>query len=231
MMRRIYAGADPSRAIAGLSNTTFVDSAILSHADAGGEGSVIYDSALAFWQGFYPPNPSTANITLSNGTDIVSPLGGYQYVKVQSVSPQDDIDFEPWSNCAVWTNQTSGFYDSPQFTAMEAEAQPVLSKIKDSGLVGSRTVSLENMYNCWDFMNVNSIHNRTFAEQLNATGDSLLAQAHELANFHEYNLFSAPTEDGLGNLPGRALFPRIISYLQQFTAADNKLSSRTCTCL
>ncbi|GAA6022549.1 hypothetical protein JCM8202_000512 [Rhodotorula sphaerocarpa] len=223
MMRRIYAGADPSRAIAGLSNTTFVDSAILSHADAGGEGSVIYDSALAFWQGFYPPNPSTANITLSNGTDIVSPLGGYQYVKVQSVSPQDDIDFEPWSNCAVWTNQTSGFYDSPQFTAMEAEAQPVLSKIKDTGLVGSRTVSLENMYNCWDFMNVNSIHNRTFAEQLNATGDSLLAQAHELANFHEYNLFSAPTEDGLGNLPGRALFPRIISYLQQFTAADNKL--------
>lgn len=58
MMRRIYAGADPSRAIAGLSNTTFVDSAISSMADAGGEGSVIYDSALAFWQGFYPPNPS-----------------------------------------------------------------------------------------------------------------------------------------------------------------------------
>lgn len=36
-------------------------------------------------------------------------------------------------------------------------------------------------------------------------------------------MFSAPTADGLGNLPGRALFPRIISTLQGFTEADNKL--------
>ena len=44
-----------------------------------------------------------------------------------------------------------------------------------------------------------------------------------LCRFHEYSLFSAPTADGLGNLPGRALFPRIISTLQGFTESDNEL--------
>ncbi|GAA5984943.1 hypothetical protein JCM10908_002462 [Rhodotorula pacifica] len=223
MMRRIYAGADPSRAIAGLSNTTFVDNAISSMADAGGEGSVIYDSALAFWQGFYPPNPTASDIHLANGTNITSPLNGYQYVKVQTVLPADDIDFEPWTNCAIWTNQTADVYASEQFIARAEEAKGVLATIQDSGLVGNRTVSLKNIYNVWDFMNVNSIHNETFAQQLNATSPTLLAQAHDLANFHEYSLFSAPTADGLGNLPGRALLPRIISTLQGFTESGNDL--------
>ncbi|POY76411.1 hypothetical protein BMF94_0609 [Rhodotorula taiwanensis] len=223
MMRRIYAGADPSRAIAGLSNTTFVDSAISSMADAGGEGSVIYDSALAFWQGFYPPNPSASDIALANGSQIVSPLNGYQYVKVETVLPADDIDFEPWTNCAVWTNQTSGAYASPQFTAKAAEAQGILDTIKNSGIVGDRSVTLKNIYNVWDYMNVNSIHNATFAAKLNETSPTLLAQAHDLANFHEYSLFSASSADGLGNLPGRALFPRLISHLQAFTESGNKL--------
>lgn len=42
-------------------------------------------------------------------------------------------------------------------------------------------------------------------------------------SFHEYSLFSASSADGLGNLPGRALFPRLISHLQAFTESGNKL--------
>jgi lysosomal acid phosphatase len=46
---------------------------------AGGEGTVVFDSAIALLQGLFPPNPKNS-IDLANGTRIVAPLGGYQYV-------------------------------------------------------------------------------------------------------------------------------------------------------
>ena len=48
----------------------------------------------------------------------------------------------------------------------------------------------------FDFMNVNSIHNATFAKLLPA---GYLEQARALANFHEYGIFSSPQIDGIGN--------------------------------
>ncbi len=45
-------------------------------------------------------------------------------------------------------------------------------------------------------MNVQSIHNATFAQNL---PDHYLAQARDLANWHEYNVFSDSTFDGIGN--------------------------------
>ena len=45
-------------------------------------------------------------------------------------------------------------------------------------------------------MNVQSIHNATFAERLPAT---FLAQARDLANYHEYGVFTDPAFGGIGN--------------------------------
>ncbi len=101
---------------------------------------------------FAYPYTRASDIALANGTNITSPLNGYQYVKVQTVLPADDIDFEPWTNCAIWTNQTAEVYASPQFTARAEQAQDVLTTIHDSGLVGNRTVSLKNVYNVWDYV-------------------------------------------------------------------------------
>lgn len=46
---------------------------------AGGEGTVVFDSAIALLQGLYPPNPKN-KIVLANETTVIAPLGGYQYV-------------------------------------------------------------------------------------------------------------------------------------------------------
>lgn len=48
-------------------------------AKAGGEGTVVFDSAIALLQGLFPPN-SRNKITLANQTVVTAPLGGYQYV-------------------------------------------------------------------------------------------------------------------------------------------------------
>ncbi|GAA6054427.1 hypothetical protein JCM3770_007211 [Rhodotorula araucariae] len=223
LMAGIYAGSDESTAIAKLSKDVFVDSQVTSTADAGGEGSVISDSALAFWQGFYPPRANASSTTLADGTTVDSPLGGYQYVKVMTVVPEDDIDFEPWTNCAAWTNRTAQLYASPAYTARAEQEQGLFDLISSSGLVGNRTIGISNFYNVWDYMNVQSIHNATFAQLLNETGGAnTLARARDLANFHEYNLFTDAEPGGLGNFPGRTIFSRILESLDQFTAADNE---------
>jgi lysosomal acid phosphatase len=46
---------------------------------AGGEGTVVFDSAIALLQGLFPPN-SANKIVLANETTVVAPLGGYQYI-------------------------------------------------------------------------------------------------------------------------------------------------------
>lgn len=51
-------------------------------------------------------------------------------------------------------------------------------------------------WNIFDYMNVNYIHNQTFRQQLPPT---YLEQARALANWHEYNVFSSPAVDGIGN--------------------------------
>jgi hypothetical protein len=54
---------------------------VLITADGGGEGSVIYDSAMSTIQGLWPPS-TDYNETLANGTLVVGPLNGYQVRKL-----------------------------------------------------------------------------------------------------------------------------------------------------
>lgn len=66
----------------------------------GGEGSVIFDSAIALLQGLYPPNPKN-KIVLANETEVIAPLDGYQYVPVETVEPSNDRSLESWTDCPV----------------------------------------------------------------------------------------------------------------------------------
>jgi len=68
-------------------------------ADAGG-GGVILDSAYALMQGLYPPTPESIAI-LANGTMVASPLGGYQYVPVESLEYWQSPSLTSWMECNV----------------------------------------------------------------------------------------------------------------------------------
>ncbi|KAI0311893.1 hypothetical protein OF83DRAFT_1287261 [Amylostereum chailletii] len=60
------------------------DTQIQIRADAGDEGGVILASAVSLAQGLWPPT-TAYNTTLANGTTVVGPLGGYQYLPSESV--------------------------------------------------------------------------------------------------------------------------------------------------
>ncbi|GAA6025568.1 hypothetical protein JCM10207_002706, partial [Rhodosporidiobolus poonsookiae] len=223
ILNSIYAANESDRKIEGLSATEMVGSQINSTADAGGEGSVIWDSAVSLWQGFYPPRLDISNMTLANGSTITSPLGGYQYVKVETLLPEYDVDFESWTNCEIWTERNAKVYKTNEWLAKAQAEEPFFATLRSSGIVGNRTVSLDNIYNVFDFVNVNSIHNSTFNDAVNALGNGTLPHLRDLASYHEAALFTAPNLDGLGNIAALTLLPRIFGSLREMTKSDNEV--------
>lgn len=72
-----------------MSTGLFDQTQVLVRADSGGERGVIFDSSISVVQGLWPAT-TTSNTTLANGTTVVGPLGGYQYVPSESDSPSGD---------------------------------------------------------------------------------------------------------------------------------------------
>ena len=85
-IRSLYFDSSSSSFIKGIADSSqlFDSSQVHVRADAGGEGGVIYDSAIALTQGLWQPT-TQSTIKLSNGTNVTSPLNGYQYIPSQFV--------------------------------------------------------------------------------------------------------------------------------------------------
>lgn len=214
-IRNLYLNPSSSSFISTINNTIAQDAQFHIRADAGGEGGVIFNSAVSFLQGLFPPTADYTT-TLANGSVVEGPLNGYQAVPIESVEPNNDISLEGWTDCAPFANATTAFYDSPQFKAVEASSADFLNSL--TSLMTNTSVTLPNMWNVYDFMNVQSIHNATFAKGLPA---GFLNRARALANFHEYGVFSSPQIDGIGNIAGQTILPSIISGMQAIVDSSN----------
>lgn len=190
---------------------------IAVRADAGDEGGVIFDSSVALLQGLFPPTP-LSNTTLANGTTVTSPFGGYQYVPIESVESNEDVSLEGFTSCNTLNTRTTNFYNSPAFLQRANDSAFFLSELPP--FLDGRPVNLQNMFNIFDYMNVQSIHNATFAQRL---PDTFLAQARDLANFHEYGVFSDPSFGGLGNIAARTMLPSILTAFQRIANSSDPL--------
>ncbi|GBE85221.1 phosphoglycerate mutase-like protein [Sparassis crispa] len=175
------------------------------------------DSAAALVQGLWPAI-TLQNTTLANGSTIISPLGGYQYIPIKSVEPNEDVSLEGFTNCNALDTYIEQFYNSTAFAQMANETSTFFAELPPH--VAGKAVSLENIWNIFDYMNVNSIHNASF---LNALPPTFLAQATALANWHEYNINSDIQFDGIGNIAIRTMLPGIIDSVEQITNAPTGL--------
>ncbi|KDR82624.1 hypothetical protein GALMADRAFT_835279 [Galerina marginata CBS 339.88] len=214
-LRNIYFVSSSPSFISTVNNQLVQDSQIYIRADAGGEGGVIFNSAVSLLQGLYPPSLNYTT-TLSNGTVVVGPLGGYQTIPIESVEPSNDVSLEGWTSCGTFVNATNAFYQSALFNQIAAAHADFLNAL--SPYVGGRQTTLVNMWNIFDFMNVQSIHNATFANNLPA---GYLGQARDLANFHEHGVFSSPQPNGIGNIAGQTILPSILNGLKAITNSTN----------
>ncbi|EIW59547.1 phosphoglycerate mutase-like protein [Trametes versicolor FP-101664 SS1] len=219
LLRSQYLDPSSSTYIQGIANTStlFQSNQVIVRADAGGEGGVIFDSAVALTQGLWPVT-SNANTTLANGTTITSPLNGYQYVPIESVEPDQDVSLEGFTSCNTFDAHTAAFYNSTVFQQKQAEVAQFLIDLKP--YMDNRPVTLQNMWNIFDYMNVQSIHNATFANALPA---GYLEQARDLANWHEYNVFSDTSSTGIGNIAFRTMLPSVLTAMQRIANASDPL--------
>ncbi|CAK5284334.1 unnamed protein product [Mycena citricolor] len=217
ILRSRYLNASSPLFVRGINSSLVNANQIHVRADAGGESGVIYDSAVAMLQGLFPAN---ANYTtsLSNGSVIEGAESGYQYVPIETVETNNDVSLEGWTSCGAFDQWTSGFYASPAFQAQANESASFLSQLPP--YLDGRAVTLENMWNIYDFMNVQSIHNKAFAQALPPT---FLAQARTLANWHEYGVFTSPQLNGIGNIAGRTILPQMLQELHSIANASDPL--------
>ncbi|KAF8893680.1 histidine phosphatase superfamily [Gymnopilus junonius] len=216
-LRGIYLNPSSSSFISTVNSNLVQDQQIHIRADGGGERGVIFDSAVSLLQGLWPPttNWSTA---LSNGSTVTGPLGGYQTVPIESVEPDNDISLEGWTDCNTFNAATAAFYASALFNQTAAEHADFINSLPP--FLDGRPATLINMWNIYDFMNVESIHNATFNKSLPAT---YLAQARDLANFHEWGVFTSPQPNGVGNIGAQTILPSIISSINSITNSSDPL--------
>lgn len=96
------------------------------------------------------PASSQANTTLANGTTITAPLGGYTYIPVESVEPEDSIVFEGYTSCPTFTERTAAVYASDDFEAKASEEAAFLDSL--APVVSGRNTSFANMWNVFDYV-------------------------------------------------------------------------------
>lgn len=98
-LRQTYINPESPSYIQGIeTNVADVDQ-LFVRADAGG-GNVALDSAYALLQGLYPPTGQSKS-ALANGKTVVGPLGGYQYIPVESLEFWQAPSLTSWMECPV----------------------------------------------------------------------------------------------------------------------------------
>ncbi|KAH7921462.1 phosphoglycerate mutase-like protein [Leucogyrophana mollusca] len=216
-LRETYLNPSSPSYIEGI-NTDVVDvDQLFVRADSGG-GNVVLDSAYGLLQGLYPPTRSSA-ITLANGSTVTGPLGGYQYVPVDSVEMTQIPSLTSWMDCNYFIFHLNRVYQSASYLQMAETAGPFLNAVTPylgSGISNNFT----NMWNIYDYINVQSIHNKTFYEALPPT---FLEQARYYANFVQQAVFSDSVSNSVGNIGIRTLLPEIMWSLGNMTEGSNKV--------
>ncbi|KAL4246296.1 Histidine phosphatase superfamily protein [Abortiporus biennis] len=216
-LRKTYLDESSSSHIHGISTDLVNLKEVHVRVKVGGEGASVFDSATATLQGLFPPNPAN-RMTLANETTVVAPLGGYQYVPVETVEPFNDRSLEPWTDCPAFKKHVQDVLASEEFKAVDKKAQPFFNSLKD--FVFGRTTSLANAYNLYEYVSSELIHNKTYAHRLPPT---FLEQARGLADYRENAIFSDGNINGIGHLPSRAALSSIVKALQRIAFNDDPL--------
>ncbi len=187
--------------------------------------TVLEYSQLSFLQGLYPPTDDLdTNSTLSdeddsalsNGTEVVAPFNGYQYVfmDVQQDGSDEYYYIEGTENCPTSDAAIEKWETGDEFKKLNESTLSFyqsLSEILPESKFPESKVNFGYAMSIYDFMNVNYIHNKELASKYNET---LLTKVKILADKSQWGI-SYDSSDALNNftIGGRSLLGAAYHYL------------------
>ncbi|EFR01075.1 hypothetical protein MGYG_04078 [Nannizzia gypsea CBS 118893] len=156
------------------------------------QDEVLQKSALAFFQGLYPPAGKEAKTTLRNGTVVEAPMDGYQLIAIEQVKSGSNSENVAWlqsaSACHNAKVSSNNYFASKEYKDLskstESFYKDLTPLVKDS--IPADKVSFKNAYTVFDLLNVASIHNSS--DSFPSLPGNVYVQLQSLANVHEYGL-------------------------------------------
>ncbi|KAI9670149.1 MAG: hypothetical protein M1817_004486 [Caeruleum heppii] len=189
--------------------------------------SILLQTATNFLQGLYPPlaelGRDVAVETLVNGSDIVAPLGGYQYIPVHGASERepDTIWIKGDEECPAYTAASKSYDSSAEYLSTLESSREFYSQFVPllENIMPAADVTYAHAFDIFDLLNVASIHNASIASAVSA---SQLARLRFYADQSEWahNQNVTQPERSIG---GRTLAGAILRQLRQTVSSQGQL--------
>jgi len=168
-------------------------------------------SAQAFMQGLYPPLADTpsqnytyeAGISnLANGTNVVAPLDGYQYPKIDTASSYDlnSVWIDGDKNCPAYTERMIEYYNTSDFAFLYESTLELYQALDDEyldNIFSPSNLGYFNAYYVYDYLQYQYLHNSTVR---NTISDVNMTRVEVLAADWVYALYNNATGELRGAL-------------------------------
>lgn len=148
--RNRYIDSEASSKILGINSDIVKQAQIAASAPS---DTVLQNSATGFLQGLYPPVGSALGTqTLRNGSNVTSPLNGYQLVPLALTSSGSGSEDNGWlqsaSGCANAVSSSNEYFNSPEYTDLLASTQDFYKNLTPviNGTFSSSQISFKNAY-------------------------------------------------------------------------------------
>ncbi|KAI9722030.1 MAG: hypothetical protein M1812_001990 [Candelaria pacifica] len=200
----------------------------------------VVNSAQAFLQGLYPPanvtDVNAAQSILANGSVTVNPLGGYQYPRLATASPNDPavIWLAGNVNCPQYDVSGTNYFGSQAFTSTQQSTRAFYTGLEASilnGILPDSSVGFYNAYGIFDYANYGYEHNSSIHSSL-STDDlqklRLLADQKQFALNGDLTASGKSQGDQIRAIAGRTIAGRILGLLLgniETEGFNNKISA------
>ena len=198
--------------------------------------------ATAFMQGLYPSLETLNNYTyivgqssLADGSNLVSPLRGYQYPRMQTIGENDlnHIWLDGSANCPSYTKSGASYFNSDVYKAVQQQTAPFYQSITPGILQGAVDTDDIGYFDAWtvyDYLQYMYVHNQTVADQLSSAE---LTEAEILATNWVFamnaNTSSSGVEQGdqVGVISGKSVASRVLQAFQNTINTEGREDKMT----
>lgn len=176
-------------------------------------------------QGLYPPLETTSNYTdlageslLSNGSNLVAPLNGYQYPNINAPSSNDPSSI--WTsgsdNCPMYLASGNDYYNTVAFQTIQNSTEEFYSSLQPdllNGVFSEASVGYYDAFYIYDYLSYISVHNATLAQHLSLedlTEAKILSDDWIFALNADVDTSGSIPGDHIRAIAGRSLATRIL---------------------